>query len=59
MLTLPTAYTRRFYKDNQEEIVISCCNHCLAVVAESSDESELQWHERQHRCSEKAESLAA
>ena len=59
MLTIPTAYTRRFYKDNQEEIVISCCNYCLAVVAESSDESELGWREQHHRCSEKAEAFAA
>jgi hypothetical protein len=57
VITLPLAYSRRFYQE--EEVVISMCNFCNAVVAESGDEAELTRLESQHRCDEKAQASAA
>ncbi len=42
-----------------EEVVISSCNYCCAVVAESNDEAELELRESQHACAEKARGAAA
>jgi len=57
MITPPLAYSRYFYKE--DEVILSICNYCFIVVAESSDEAELELRERQHACAEKAEAIAA
>ena len=57
MLTPPLAYSRYFYKE--EEVIISVCNYCLAVVAESDDDAELQLCESRHACAEKVRGFAA
>jgi hypothetical protein len=51
MITLQVPYTRRYFEN--EEVIISSCNYCLSVVAESSNEAELQAREEQHSCSRK------
>jgi hypothetical protein len=50
-------YSRYFYQD--EETVISVCNYCFAVVAESSVEAELDRCEREHACGDKSRAFAA
>lgn len=55
MITMPFAYTRRFFE--KDEVIISSCNYCYAAVGESSDEAELEAMERQHSCAEKAKAL--
>ena len=57
MITPPVAYTRRIFSD--EEIIISVCNYCLAVVAEATNDEELELLESRHKCAEKAQALAA
>lgn len=57
MITPPLAYSRYFYKE--DEVILSVCNYCFAVVAESSDEDQLDQRERQHQCAEKARAFAA
>jgi len=57
LITPSLAYSRYFYQE--EEVVLSVCNYCFAVVAESSVESELDLREQEHVCAEKARSLAA
>ena len=57
LITPPLAYSRYFYKE--DEVILSVCNYCFAVVAESSDEDELDRSERQHVCAEKAQAFAA
>ncbi|HUH63668.1 MAG TPA: hypothetical protein VLZ50_11740 [Terracidiphilus sp.] len=57
MITLPLAYSRYFYED--DETIISVCNYCFAVIAESSIEAELDKREREHACAEMARAFAA
>jgi len=57
MITPPLGYSRYFYKD--DEVILSICNYCFAVVAESSDEAELDLRERQHACAEQVRAIAA
>ena len=57
MITPPVAFTRRFYEE--EEVTISVCNYCYAVVAESSQEAELERLERQHSCKNQTQAFAA
>ncbi len=57
MITPPLAYSRYFYE--KEETIISVCNYCFAVVAESNDEVELERRENQHACPDKAQGFAA
>ena len=57
MITLPLAYSRYFYED--DETIISVCNYCFAVIAESSIEAELDKCEREHACAEMARAFAA
>ena len=57
MNTPLSAFTRRMYVD--DETIISICNYCYAMVAESSDEAELDRLEAQHSCIDKAEAFAA
>jgi len=57
LITPPLGYSRYFYKE--DEVILSVCNYCFAVVAESSDEGELGRGERQHDCAEKARAFAA
>jgi len=57
VITPPVAYTRRIFSD--EEIIISVCNYCLAVVAEATNDEELELLESRHKCAEKAQALAA
>ena len=42
-----------------DETIISICNYCYAMVAESSEEAELERLEAQHSCMEKVEAFAA
>jgi len=51
------AFTRRFYEE--EQVTISVCNYCYAVVAESSQQAELERLEKQHSCSDQAQAFAA
>lgn len=51
MITPPFACTRRFYVE--EEVIVSICNYCYAVVAQTADEAELEKLENQHACVEK------
>jgi hypothetical protein len=51
------SYSRYFYQE--DEVILSVCNYCLAVVAESADESELARSEKQHACEEQARAFAA
>ena len=46
MVTVPFAYTRRFFE--KEEVIISSCNSCFAPVAESSHEYALEILEHEH-----------
>jgi hypothetical protein len=57
LITPPLAYSRYFYKE--DEVVISVCNYCFAVIAESDDDAELELRERQHVCADKARAFAA
>ena len=57
MITPPMSYSRYFYKE--DEVILSVCNYCFAVVAESSKEEELALRERQHACAEKTKAFAA
>ncbi len=57
MITPPLAYSRYFYKE--DEVILSVCNYCFAVVVESNDEAELELREHQHACAEKAQAFAA
>ena len=57
MITPALTYSRYFYRE--DEVILSVCNYCFAVVAESSDEGELDRGERQHDCAEKARAFAA
>ena len=50
-------YTRRFCEE--EQIVISSCNHCFEVVAASDNDTELEQAECQHWCPQQAKSVAA
>lgn len=51
-------YTRRFYKERQEETVTSSCNYCFCMVAEASNEEDLVMGEDQHMCIQKAKAIA-
>jgi len=51
-------YTRRFYKERQEETVTSSCNYCFCTVAEASNEEDLVMGEDQHMCIQKAKAIA-
>ena len=42
-----------------DETIISICNYCYAMIAESRNEAELDRLEAQHSCSEKSEAFAA
>jgi len=53
------AYSRYFYKEREEEVIISVCNYCFAVVAESDDDAELERCESRHACAEKVRAFAA
>lgn len=53
MITVPYAYTRRFFVE--DETLISSCNSCFLPVAESSDEAELEVLEQTHSCMHNAE----
>jgi hypothetical protein len=57
VITLPLAYSRRFYQE--EEVIISLCNYCETVVGESRDEAELTKLEMQHRCAGNVKASAA
>ena len=57
MITPPLAYSRYFYKE--DEVILSVCNYCFAVVAESSDEAELDRREREHACDAQVRAFAA
>jgi len=57
MITPPLTYSRYFYEE--DEVILSVCNYCLAVVAESGDEAELDRRERAHACAEKTQAIAA
>lgn len=57
MITPPLSYSRYFYRE--DEVILSVCNYCFAVVAESNKEEELELREHQHACAEKARALAA
>jgi len=57
VVTPPLAYSRYFYKE--DEVILSVCNWCFAVVAESNDEAELDLCERRHECAEKTRAFAA
>ena len=57
MLTPPLEYSRYFYQE--DEVILSICNYCFAVVAESSAEGELELREREHACAEKTRAFAA
>lgn len=59
MITPPLIFSRRFYKEKEEEVIISSCNYCLAVIAESRDEAELERRERQHKCAARVQASAA
>ncbi|HTV65972.1 MAG TPA: hypothetical protein VMD98_10215 [Bryocella sp.] len=57
MITPPLSYSRYFYQ--QDEVILSVCNYCLAVVAQSADEAELDRCEAEHACAEQAQAFAA
>jgi hypothetical protein len=57
VITPPVSYSRHFYEE--DEVILSVCNYCLAVVAESNQEEELDLRERQHACAEKTRAFAA
>lgn len=57
VITPPLAYSRYFYKE--DEVILSVCNYCFAVVAESGDERELDLREQQHACVEQTRAFAA
>ncbi len=57
MITAPYPFTRRIFEE--EEIIISICNQCLAVVAQSGDEEELAGKERKHQCAAGVQRAAA
>ena len=59
MVTDPLAYSRYFYKEREEEVIISVCNYCFAVVAESDDDAELERCESRHACAEMVRAFAA
>jgi len=48
MTTTPVSYSRRFFQE--EEIIISSCNHCFCTVAESDDDAVLEALEQMHSC---------
>ncbi len=50
-------YSRYFYRE--DEVILSVCNYCFAVVAESNNDAELDLRERQHECAEKMRAFAA
>jgi hypothetical protein len=58
VITPALTCSRFFYQE--EEIILSICNYCLEVVAESNNERELDRCERQHECAaRKTEAFAA
>jgi hypothetical protein len=57
VITPPLEYSRYFYED--DETIISVCNYCFAVVAESNVEAELDRYEREHACTDKSRAFAA
>jgi len=52
MITDPYSYTRRFFK--KEEVIISSCNNCFSVVAESGNDADLEALEQHHSCGQKS-----
>jgi hypothetical protein len=51
------SYSHYFYQE--DEVILSVCNYCFAVVAESADESELARCEDEHACEAQARAFAA
>jgi hypothetical protein len=58
MISQALSYTRRFYKEREVETLISSCDYCYSVVAESSDEGDLAIAEDQHMCIEKVKAIS-
>lgn len=57
MVTPSPKYSRRF--SEEEQIIVSSCNYCFGVVAESSEEEELEKLENEHWCPQQARAIAA